>query len=126
MKDLSGCIFSTSGPVIFGQNAGWTYRSTATRSEPVGNNENYEENPGEVLEKWLAVCHWARVMGGEPRCWQLGRSRILVDEIGIFLYRDFGGQVWVRTAGLSHNRIRHLKKRLIQFDGFTIDLLTGE
>ena len=92
----------------------------------MGNNENYETVPGDLLEKVLEACHWRRVKGGEIRVWEMGRSRILVDEIGIFLYRNFGGQVWVRTAGLSHNRIRHLRKRFIQFDGFTIDVLTGE
>jgi hypothetical protein len=92
----------------------------------MANNENYETVPGEALEKVLESCRWCRVRGGERRLWEMGRSRILVDEIGIFLYRDFGGQVWVRTAGLSHNRIRHLRKRFLQFDGFTIDLLTGE
>ena len=89
----------------------------------MANNESYEAEPGEYLEKILEGCAWCRV---ESRTWEMGRSRILVDEIGIFLYRDFGGRVWVRTAGLSHNRIRHLKKRFIQFNEFTIDLLTGE
>jgi hypothetical protein len=88
-------------------------------------NENYEQNQGRVLERVLETCHWMRVRGKELRLWEMGRSRILVDHIGIFFYRNLGGS-WVRTAGLAHNRICHLPDRFIKFDDFTIDLLTGD
>lgn len=91
----------------------------------MSNNESYELHPGDALEKAIEACHWRRVRGGEPRLWELCQSRILVDHIGIFIYRKIGGS-WVRIAGLSHNHIRHLPDRLIKFNDFTMDLMTGQ
>lgn len=91
----------------------------------MSNNESYERDQGLALEKVLETCHWMRVRGGEPRLWEQGRSRIIVDHIGIFLYHNLGGN-WVRIAGLSHNRINHLRERIMVFDDFTLDLYTGQ
>jgi hypothetical protein len=91
----------------------------------VANNENYEQNPGEYLEKTLESCFWRRVRDGEPRLWEKGRRRILVDHIGIFFYVYSPGN-WVRRAGLAHNRIRHLPDCLIKFNDFTLDLLANQ
>ena len=88
-------------------------------------NENYERDQGLALEKVLQACDWQLVRNGEPRLWEMGRSRILVDHIGIFLYRNLGGN-WVRTAGLSHNYINHLRAHILVFNDFTLDLYTGE
>ena len=88
-------------------------------------NENYERDQGEMLEKVLENCGWRRIRGGEPRLWGKGRSRILVDHIGIFLYRYLGVN-WVRIAGLSHNRINRLRECVMVFNNFTLDLYTGE
>lgn len=88
-------------------------------------NENYERDQGVALEKVLETCGWRRVRNGEPRLWEMGRSRILVDHIGIFLYRNLGGN-WARVAGLSHNRTNHLRECVMAFDDFTLDLYTGQ
>ena len=87
------------------------------------NNEVYQKDPARDLEEVLRDCFWNKVA---PGLWEKSRSRLLVDHIGIFLYRLLAGW-WVRTAGLSHNRIKvlHLRERVIRFDDFEIDLITG-
>jgi hypothetical protein len=61
----------------------------------------------------------------EPGLWEKGQSRLLVDEIGIFLYQ-FKNGTWVRTHGLSHDLIFPRKREIIFTDGSKLDLLTGE
>lgn len=91
----------------------------------MANNENYQKDPGPKLEAILQACQWEQV---GPGLWEKGCSRLSVDNVGIFLYRRFlEGFLWVRTFGLSHNRITHLSKRIIHFDGdHLLDLTTGE
>jgi hypothetical protein len=76
------------------------------------------------LEELLQACLWER-MG--PGLWEKGRSRLLVDEIGAFLYRLQPQRGWVRDAGLAHMHMRHLRDRLMYFpNGRKLDLLTGD
>lgn len=84
--------------------------------------ENYQKNPEKKLVRVLAACEWEQVGDG---LWEKGESRLYVDNIGCFLYRILTGQ-WIRAAGCSHNRVRHLKERRIKFDDFNINLLTGD
>jgi hypothetical protein len=86
----------------------------------VANNENYQKSPDKGLEKVLQVCEWER-MG--PGLWEKGRSRLMVDNVGLFLYRLLAG-AWVRSAGLSHDLIQvsHLRERVIYFQDFKINL----
>lgn len=87
--------------------------------------ENYQRHPGKKLECVLAACGWKQVGDG---LWEKGRSRLFIDIVGVFLYRWrplFRPPCWLRVAGLSHNLIRHLPDRLIKFDDFTLNLLTG-
>jgi hypothetical protein len=86
----------------------------------VANNENYQSNPDKALEKVLRECEWERV---GPGLWQKGKTRFLVDDVGIFVYRLLSG-LWVRTAGLSHDLITvgHLRERVLYFQDFEIDL----
>ena len=88
------------------------------------NNESYHKYPIEDVEEVLKACLWERSVGNQ---WEKGRSRILVDQTGIFLFRLQGHQ-WVRTYGMAHNRVeRHLPDLRILFDdGFSLNLLTGE
>ncbi|MFA5382457.1 MAG: hypothetical protein WC356_04770 [Candidatus Micrarchaeia archaeon] len=85
--------------------------------------EDYRENHKEILKKILKVCSWNQV---SKDLYEKGRSRIYVDDIGIFLYRRLAG-VWCRTCGLSHNRITTsmLRERLIVFPDYTLNLLIG-
>ena len=90
------------------------------------NNEVYVKDPVEALEDILEACLWERVA---PHLWEKGRSRIFVDEIGIFLfrgYRNYKPARWVRTHGLAHLYIRHLPQLFILFpDEYKLNLLTG-
>jgi hypothetical protein len=84
----------------------------------------FEQNLAADLEGLLEACLWERV---EPDLWEKGRSRLRVDEIGVFLYRLYAKQGWVRTAGQAHMGMRGLPDRLIYFpDGFILNLLTGD
>lgn len=86
-------------------------------------NENYSRDPKDALEKVLEKCQWERI---GPDLWEKSRSRLLIDHIGIFLFRAIG-KVWVRTYGLSHTHINHLAERVIWFDKVvSINLETGE
>lgn len=81
------------------------------------NNESYNKSPVEEFAKRLRAAGWKPIPQG---LWEKGRHRLYVDEIGIFLYRLLSGK-WVRSHGLSHNRI--LKKDFIRFqDGFKLNL----
>ena len=90
--------------------------------------EYHQKDPAKDLEEALVACQWSRAVSRTDTkgLWEKGRSRLYVDEIGVFLYRLLG-DCWVRTAGLSHNRIKvlHLRERVIRFDDFEIDLITG-
>jgi hypothetical protein len=93
-----------------------------------------QKNPGRKLEKFLEVHQWERVTDRfyletsrwqrfESGLWEKGRSRLLVDNIGVFLYRLKNG-AWVRTQGLSHDLVS--QEEIVFQDGSTLDLLTGE
>ena len=95
---------------------------------------NYVKDPRRQLEKVLEKLGWERVtdrlyldtcrwLREESGLWENDRSRLFVDEIGVFLYRLDGGR-WVRTAGLSHDRIFPNKHELV-FDGGRLDLGNG-
>lgn len=85
----------------------------------MGNRDLNKRDPAHKLVTVLAACLWQPL---SERLWQKGPLTLYVDEIGIFLYRH-----GARTHGLSHNRIRDLKRRMIRFrDGKTLDLETGE
>ena len=85
-------------------------------------NEDHRKNPSRDLIEILVDCQWRHVGLG---LWEKGRSRLLVDNIGVFLYRCQDG-FWLRMHGLSHPRIVDLPKRVIWFDvTCPLDLTTG-
>jgi hypothetical protein len=86
-------------------------------------SENYGLNPALRLEEVLKACLWKQIDAG---LWQMDRSRLLVDHIGIFYYQLLGG-LWVRVSGISYNYIKilHLRERNILFENFILDLLAG-
>lgn len=86
-------------------------------------NERYQKDFVEDLEDILHACLWEQI---GPHFWEKGHSRLLVDSLGIFLYRCLDGQ-WVRTHGVVHNQMTMLKERAIWFvDGLKLDLISGE
>ena len=103
---------------------------------------NYVKDPRGQLEKVLERLGWVRVtdrlyldtcrwLREESGLWENDRSRLFVDEIGVFLYRleeptdeSRWVRTWVRTAGLSHDRIFPNKHELV-FDGGRLDLGNG-
>jgi hypothetical protein len=80
------------------------------------------KDPGGKLEKVLERLDWERV---EPGLWEKDRSRLLVDNIGIFLYRLKSG-AWVRTYGLAHDLISPRTHEIVFLDGSRLDLETGD
>jgi hypothetical protein len=86
----------------------------------VPNNENYQRSPDKAIEGVLRDCGWECVF---PGLWQKDKTRLFVDDVGIFLYRLLSGY-WCRTAGLSHDliQISHLRERVLYFQGFEINL----
>jgi hypothetical protein len=84
--------------------------------------ENYQRDPGDRLARLLDVWEWGPV---GPGLWEKGQSRLLVDSVGVFLYRQIWG-VWTRTHGLSHNLINPRTHKITFKDLSTLDLLTGE
>jgi hypothetical protein len=88
----------------------------------VGGNQDHRKNPSRDLEEILVECGWQYVGLG---LWEKGRSRLLVDNIGAFLYH-FQDGFWHRIHGISHSRINVLPKRVIWFDvNCSLDLITG-
>jgi hypothetical protein len=84
--------------------------------------ENYQRHPGNKLEAFLAARRWLNVGDG---LWERGQSRLYVDAVGVFLFRQVNG-AWTRTHGLAHNLIFPHKPEIIFRDLSTLDLLTGE
>lgn len=85
--------------------------------------EDYHKYPGRKLERVLTTCSWKQVGDG---LWEKGQSRLYVDGVGVFLYRQMNG-AWVKTHGLAHNRIFLLKSWKITFlDKSTLNRFDGE
>lgn len=91
----------------------------------MANNETYKADPAADLAEVLEACLWERV---RPGLWEKGRSRLLVDHVGLFHFRLYDNQ-WVRIAGLSHNNFlpKHRAENYIKFPGsHKLNLLTGD
>jgi len=84
--------------------------------------ENYQRDPGNKIETFLAARRWLKV---GDYLWERGPSRLYVDNVGVFLYRYRDGR-WIRTHGLSHNLIHPWTYMITFKDLSTLDLLTGE
>jgi hypothetical protein len=87
-------------------------------------NENYMKNPSKKLIEVLRACHWEAIKQG---LWAKGQHRMLVDGMGIFLYRFRKGQ-WVRVQGLSFCDFKpqFLTEQYIQFtDNSKLNLAGG-
>ena len=86
------------------------------------NNENYAKNPQKKLIALLNECGWLQVGG----FWEKGSSRLLVDEIGIFLFR-WRAKRWARTHGLAHTSMRNLDttKKMVFSDKSSLSLESG-
>lgn len=87
------------------------------------NNENYEKDPRWKLSALLIDCGWQKVEGG---VWEKGNVRLLVDGVGVFLFRWLRSR-WVRTHGLSHTsmwRIVHTREMAFS-DGAKLNLEYG-
>jgi hypothetical protein len=88
-----------------------------------------QERPGAKLERMLAACGWRRVVrcgqSLEGDLWEKWQSRLLVDWVGVFLYRRQNG-VWYRTHGLGHGRIRPANRYIVFMDNSILNLVSGE
>lgn len=95
-------------------------RRRQAKEIPSVNNEDYRARPDFAIEKVLENREWRRLGSG---LWSKKRSRLLVDNTGVFLFRLLAGY-WVRTAGLTHDRIllKHLRQGTIYFGDFEINL----
>ena len=102
-------------------------------------------DPKEKLEKILEKLGWERVtdrlyldscrwVREEEGLWENDKSRLLVDGTGVFLFRaDVVNPTgswrrvrgWVRTAGLSHDRISPRTHELVFPNGWRLDLGNG-
>lgn len=67
------------------------------------NSENYTKNPQKKLAAVISECGWLEGNG----FWEKGNFRLLIDEVGIFLFRWQAGR-WVRIRGLAHVSMRNL------------------
>jgi hypothetical protein len=120
MGALRAFVSSTSAPSLSRPCHTFVQRRRAGNVPGV---ENYQRHPGKNLERVLATCDWKEV---SPGLWWKGNSRLYVDAVGVFLYRQTNG-AWAKTRGLSHNRIFLLKSWQITFlDKSTLNLLDGE
>lgn len=86
------------------------------------NNENYAKNPQKKLTALLIECGWLKERG----FWEKGDFRLLVDEVGIFLFRWQAGR-WVRTHGLAHVSMRNLDttRKMVFSDRSSLCLESG-
>jgi hypothetical protein len=87
------------------------------------NNENYERDPKAKLTALLNEYGWQRIGGG---VWQKGVTRLLVDEVGVFLFQWLESR-WLRTHGLAHaSMIRIARTRELSFsDGSKLNFESG-
>ena len=86
------------------------------------NSENYEKYPGSKLIALLVKCDWLRGQG----FWEKGNVRLLVDQVGIFLFRWLGSK-WVRTHGLAYASMWRAPRTLemVFLDGSKLNLEYG-
>jgi hypothetical protein len=70
----------------------------------------------------LHECGWQREKG----FWEKGSFRLLVDEVGIFLFRCRAG-TWERIQGLDHTSMRNLAatRQIVFFDQSSLSLESG-
>jgi len=76
-------------------------------------SENYEKNPREKLAALLNSYGWE---GQGWDTWEKGDVRLLVDEVGVFLFRWLGSR-WVRTHGLAHASMKLSTRQMLFMDG---------
>jgi hypothetical protein len=86
------------------------------------NNENYKKNPLIKLTFLLIECGWLQKKG----FWEKENFRLLIDEIGIFLFR-YQAEGWVRTRGLAFASMRQLEttRKLVFSDRSSLCLESG-
>ena len=86
------------------------------------NNENYAKNPQKKLTALLNECGWLQERG----FWEKGSSRLLVDEVGIFLFRCRAGS-WKRIHGLAHASMRNVAttRQIAFFNKSSLSLESG-
>jgi hypothetical protein len=86
------------------------------------NNENYAKNPYLKLTALLKKCGWLRIR----EFWEKESCRLLVDEVGIFLFR-WQTDRWVRSHGLAYVSMRNLAatRRMVFADQSSLCLESG-
>jgi len=84
-------------------------------------SENYEKNPREKLVVLLNSFGWE---GQGWSTWEKGDIRLLVDEVGVFLFRWIGSR-WVRTHGLAHASLKLSTRQMLFMDGAKLSLEYG-
>ncbi|MDI6752812.1 MAG: hypothetical protein QME78_00270 [Thermodesulfobacteriota bacterium] len=87
------------------------------------NSENYERDPRKKLVALLNSCGW-EAHGWST--WKKGDVCLLVDEVGVFLFRWLGSK-WIRTHGLAHAsmlRVAHTLE-MVFLDGSKLNLEYG-
>ncbi len=89
----------------------------------MANNENYEKDSRQKLIDLLNKFGW---QGRGRGIWEKVDVRLLVDDVGVFLYRWLGHR-WVRTHGRAHaSKWRVISHRAIVFSDFAkLDLEDG-
>lgn len=87
------------------------------------NSENYERDPRKKLIALLNSFGWE---GQGWDTWEKGDARLLVDEVGVFLFRWLGSR-WVRTHGLAHVSMRKVAytREMVFIDGAKLSLEYG-
>ncbi len=84
------------------------------------NNENYEKDSRQKFVALLDDCGWQKRGAG---FWEKGNLCLLVDEVGIFLFRWLRKR-WVRTHGRAHASMwRAIHTKMIIFsDGAKLNI----